>query len=173
MRFDLYNFAAKNPNRYPAFWTSPNIPRKGLKDALLIIIVTAGTKPVIRLAGVLAGFERIYKRTSESPQRGTNLFKLVTRPFLIPIFLFNELLFQVVARAQNILIVRLNHIHFGLKVEDDASKLYRNLVDFDFLACVRKSLRCAGYRFKKSKNCGKFGCHNAEINPQIPRQVNQ
>jgi hypothetical protein len=115
--------------------------RASLKDGLLFIFVTMGAKPVRRLNGWISHIERIYKPSIHS----SNFFKMITRPFLVPIFLLNELLFQIFFRAQNTLIVRLNHHHFGLKVEDNALKLYRNLVDFDFFACVRKSFRCAGY----------------------------
>lgn len=140
-----------------------------LKDGFLFIFVTIGTNPVRRLNGWLGFIERIYKTSQPS----SNIFKMITSPFLVPIFLLNELLFQVFFRAQNVLIVRLNHHHFGLKVEDNALKLYCNLVDFDFFACVRKSFRCAGYRRDKSNRLGKFDCHNAGINPQNPPQVNQ
>jgi hypothetical protein len=124
-------------------------------------------KPMRRLSGRIAIFERIYKNPI------ANFFELITRPLIVPVLLLDELLVQIFFRAQNALIIRLNYHHFGLKVEDDALKLYRNLVDFGFLACVRKSPRCAGYRLEKSKGGGKFDCHNAGINPQIPRQVNK
>ncbi len=94
-----------------------------------------------RLNSWIGNIEHIYKASPSRP----NIFKVVTRPFIVPIFLFNELLFQFFFRAQNVLIVRLNHHHFGLKVENVSLKLYRNLVDFEFLTCVRKAFRCAGY----------------------------
>lgn len=140
-----------------------------LKYGPLFIFVTIGTNPVRWLNRWLGFIEGIYKPS----QSLTNIFKVVTRPFLVPVFLFNELLFQIFFRAQNVLIVRLNHHHFGLQVEDVSLKLYRNLVDFNFFACVQKALRCSGYCRHKSNGFRKFKCHNAGINPQIPRQVNK
>lgn len=137
----------------------PFISRSRLENGLLFILVTIGAQPMRRLNRWISYIECIYVISPYS----ISPIKMITRPFLVPCFLLNELLFQFFFRSQNILIVRLNHHHFGLKVENDALKLYRNLVDFDFFACVRKSLRCAGYRPNKIESIREIGCHNAEL----------
>ena len=125
----------------------PFISRSRLENGFLFIFVTIGAQPMRRLNRWISYIECIYVMISPYSISPTD--KMITRPLLVPAFLFNELLFQIFFRAQNTLIIRLNHHHFGLKVEDNALGLYRNIIDFDFRACVRKSLRCAGYRPNK------------------------
>ena len=109
--------------------------------------------------GRFGGGLLIIRKVNETEEDRSDALKAVARTDFLPLLALRKLLFQFVLRAQSFLVTGLNQRDFIMQVNNQALKLDRDFVDFEFIARCSELFRGGGDFSDKFQGGREFDGH--------------